>query len=262
MGYQHLTIEQREAIALVTFNRPQRANALSYAMLQEIEHYALSLREDAQTRVVVFIGAGKHFSSGMDLNDESDGYTGPTVLLRRRLRMGARMIAALHGIDQITIAAWRGAAMGGGACLATALDFRIGATDCFAQYPEVDIGMNLMWQSLPLCVQLVGPSRAKRLVAGGERHYGPTLHEWGMLDEVCAADEVLDKALSMATFYAAKPPIAVQMIKESVNRITGALDQATMHMDADQNLLTRKSTDQGIAQAAYLRKETPRFTGD
>ena len=56
--------------------------------------------------------------------------------------MGERAIEAILGIDQITIAAWNGAAMGGGACLATACDFRIGSDDCFIQYPEIDIGMN------------------------------------------------------------------------------------------------------------------------
>ena len=73
--------------------------------------------------------------------------------------------------------------MGGGACIATALDLRIGADDCFMQYPEIDLGMNLMWQSLPLCIHLVGPARAKRLVIGGERVFAPTLLQWGVLDE-------------------------------------------------------------------------------
>ena len=98
---------------------------------------------------------------------------------------------ALYDIDQITIAAWNGAAMGGGACIATALDFRIGADDCFMQYPEIDIGLNLMWQSLPLCTRLVGAARAKRLVAGGERIHAPTLLQWGALDDLVPRPELL-----------------------------------------------------------------------
>ena len=197
MDYQHLIVDRRDHVATVTFNRPERANALNYAHIAEIEHVALSFRDDAQTRVVVFTGAGKHFSSGADLKDPGVEYRVPFVLRRRRTRIGERAIRALYEIDQITIAAWNGAAMGGGACIATALDFRIGADDCFMQYPEIDIGLNLMWQSLPLCTHLVGPARAKRLVAGGERIFAPTLLQWGALDDLvprAATDAARDDA--------------------------------------------------------------------
>ncbi len=192
MTYQHLSIERRGPIAVVTFNRPERANALNYAHLAEIEQAALAFRDDAQTRVVIFTGAGKHFSSGADLTDPGVEYRVPLVLRRRRTRIGERVIHALYDIDQITIAAWNGAAMGGGACIATALDFRVGADDCFMQYPEIDIGLNLMWQSLPLCTRLVGAARAKRLVAGGERVHAPTLLQWGALDELVPRAELLN----------------------------------------------------------------------
>jgi len=240
MTYQHLTVERPAAqIALVTFNRPERANALHYAHLEEIEDVALSFRDDADARVVIFTGAGKHFSSGADLKASGTDQDAPLVLRRRRNRIGERAIRALCEIDQITIAAWNGAAMGGGACIATALDLRIGADDCFMQYPEIDLGMNLMWQSLPLCLHLVGPARAKRLVVGGERVLAQTLLQWGVLDECVPRAELLPRALAVATRYAAKPPTAAQMIKRSINALAWGADRATMHMDADQNLLTR-----------------------
>ena len=262
MTYQHLTIEQHGPVAVVTFNRPERANALNYAHLAEIEQAALGFRDDAQTRAVIFTGAGKHFSSGADLTDPGAEYRVPLVLRRRRTRIGERVIHALYDIDQITIAAWNGAAMGGGACIATALDFRIGADDCFMQYPEIDIGLNLMWQSLPLCTRLVGASRAKRLVAGGERVHAQTLMQWGALDDLVPRAQLLQRAMEMAQQYAAKPPAAVQMIKRSVNAIEAALDRSLMHMDADQNLLAQTTEDRRIAAASYRRDNAPTFTGD
>ncbi|MBI4694908.1 MAG: enoyl-CoA hydratase/isomerase family protein [Gammaproteobacteria bacterium] len=261
MSPQHFLVERRAHVAVVTLNRPGRANAVTYEVLRELEEIALAFREDAETRAVVFTGARPHFCSGMDLKDAS-GYGDSLVIRRRRTRIGARAMTALMDMDQITIAAWTGAAMGGGACFATALDFRIGATDCFMQYPEVDIGMNLMWQSLPLCVHLVGPARAKRLVVGGERIHGPTLAAWGVLDECVPVEDVLPRALAMAAFYAGKPPVAAQMIKRSINRISAALDGAIMHMDADQNLYNRTMQDQAEAIEAYLAKREPKFTGD
>ncbi len=262
MSYQHLHVERDGHITTVTFNRPERANALNFEHLAEIEAAALAFRDDVQTRVVIFTGAGKHFSSGADLTDPGDAYGGPLSLRRRRSRIGERAIRALYGIDQITIAAWNGAAMGGGACIATALDFRIGADDCFMQYPEVDIGMNLMWKSLPLITHLVGPARAKRLVAGGERVAATTLLDWGALDELVPGRELLDAATQMAERYVNKPPVAVQMIKQSVNRIVSALDESIMHMDVDQNLFASTSEDRAHAIEAYLNKTPPSFTGN
>ncbi len=263
MSYQHLTVERLGGhITRVTFNRPERANALNYAHLAEIEHVALALRDDADTRVVIFTGAGKHFSSGADLKDPGIEHRVPFVLRRRRTRIGERAIHALCDIDQITIAAWNGAAMGGGACIATALDLRIGAADCFMQYPEIDIGVNLMWQSLPLCVRLTGAARAKRLVIGGERIDAPTLLDWGVLDECVPVADLLPRAEALAAHYAAKPPAAAQMIKRSINAITAALDRSIMHMDADQNLLAQSTKDRAAAARAYLDGEKAEFSGD
>lgn len=261
MPYRCLKEEQHAHIKVVNFNRPERANASSFELLVELEACAFALREDGDTRVVIFTGTGKHFCSGMDLRG-GDAFDAPMVVRRRRNQAGARAIRALRGIDQITIAAWNGAAMGGGACLATALDFRVGASDCFMQYPEIDLGMNLMWESLPLITHLVGPARAKRLVAGGERVLAPQLLEWGILDEMVAPAELLPRAFALAEFYAAKPPVAVQMIKQSVNRLVSALDQSIMHMDGDQNLFCRTMPDQAEAMSSYLEKRKPRYTGE
>lgn len=259
--FQYLTVTRNDQIATVTMNRPGAANALSTAHLAELELAALQFREDCATRVVLFAGAGKHFCSGADLNERAP--EGETLLARRRrLRMGERMIQAVRDMDQISIAVWHGAAMGGGACLATATDFRIGCHSSFMEYPEISIGLNLMWQSLPLCVQLVGPARAKRLVIGAERIDAATLLEWGVLDELVAEDALQDTALEWAARYAAKAPIAAQMIKRSVNHLSSALDRAIMHMDFDQNLLAAGSHDRVAAVQAYANGETPLFKGD
>lgn len=262
MAYENLTVERRGHVAVVTFNRPQKANALNTALIEEIEQVALSFRDDARTRVVIFTGAGRHFSSGADL---SSGETPHDLLVihRRRMRAGERAIRALTGMDQITIAAMKGAAMGGGACLATALDFRIGTQDCFMSYPEILIGANLMWQSLPLCVHLIGPARAKRMVISGQWVYGPTLLEWGALDEMVQSEaDLMPKAFEWAELYASRAPVPAQMIKRSVNAIASALDQSIMHMDFDQHILLDMSEDTRTARASYLAKQEPHFRGN
>lgn len=260
MDYQHIHIERGGPIATVTFNRPDKANALNPRHIEEIEHAALSFREDIEARVVIFDGAGKHFCSGADLAEREPNHES-LIKSRRRKRLGERCIHALRDMDQITIANWHGAAMGGGAAIASALDFRIGAKSCFMSYPEIKIGANLMWQSLPLLVALTGPSRAKRLVISGERAYGPQLLEWGILDELVDDDDLATTTQQWAEHYAAQAPIAAQMIKRSVNAISSALDRAIMHMDADQHMLTNVTHDAAEAADAYRSGRLPNFQG-
>ena len=260
--YEHLLVERDGHIAQVTLNRPAKMNALHGAHLAELEAVAHEFRDDADTRAVIFTGAGKHFSSGADLTDRPAPRPGGLVQRRRDLRIGERAVQAIFDMDQITIAAWNGGALGGGACLVTAMDFRIGADDCFMQYPEIDIGVNLMWKSLPLVTRLAGPARAKRLVAGGVRVHAGTLADWGLLDELATRAELLERAREWARFYAGKPPIAAQMIKRSVNAIAWPVDNAVMHMDVDQNLLTAMTEDRKAAFDAYMAKTAPTFKGN
>ena len=260
--FQHIRVLREGLIAWVTLDRPNKANALSHDHLAEIEAAALAFREDAETRVVIFNGNGRHFSSGADLTEPKQEPPLPLVQTRRRARMGERAIEAILAIDQITIAAWHGAAMGGGACLTTACDFRVGAQGCFMQYPEIDLGINLMWKSLPLILNLVGPARAKRLVVGAERLHADQLLEWGILDELVEAEELNHAARKMADFYASKPPIAAQMIKQSTNQLANALNHAIMHMDTDQNLLSAATQDRQTAIDAYFSKEPGDYRGN
>lgn len=263
-SFKHLTIESRGHVAIVTFNRPEKLNALSVALMEEIERAALSFHEDENTRVVVFTGAGKHFTAGADLADpEREKRMKASQLMKwRQLRIGPRMIRAIYEMNQITIAAINGGALGGGACIATACDFRMGAEDSFVSYPEINLAMNLSWVGLPLCVHLVGPARAKRLVILGQREKAETLREWGFLDEVVSKEELIERAMAMAEAYAAQPPFQSQMIKRSVNAIASALDQAVMHMDTDQFMLASGTEDHAEAVKAFFEKRKAEFKGN
>ncbi|MEE2776530.1 MAG: enoyl-CoA hydratase/isomerase family protein [Acidobacteriota bacterium] len=267
MDYRYLTLERRGTVTVLSLDRPEKANALSTDVLVEIEHAVLGFRDDAETRVVVFRGEGKHFSSGADIGDiQARGQAvAPLVARRRTMRMGQRVLRAILEMDQISIGALHGAAMGGGACIVTALDYRVAAESFFVCYPAINQGLNLMWQGLPLAVHLVGPSKAKRLVILGQREHASDLLEWGMVDEVVAEAEVLDRALAVADSYAAQPPVQAQMIKRSVNKITGALDDAIMHMDFDQGILAGATQDAALARELYARNfdpnEKPDFKG-
>jgi len=260
MMYDNLKVLRAGSVTKVILNRPDQLNALNTSLMEEIELVSRSFLNDEETRVVIFSGAGKHFSAGADLKQKAS--SDDSLLLRRRKSgLGARMIKAISEIDQVTIAAIHGVALGGGACIPTACDFRIGAEDCYCGYPEVNLGINLMWLSLPLCVRLIGPARAKRMVMLGDKEDAQTLLSWGFLDEVVAAADLEDRAMEMALRYAAQPPVATQMIKQSINAVSNALDQAIMHMDTDQNMLTTLTEDRAEGIEAFFEKRQPNFTG-
>ncbi len=261
MSFDHIEVTRDGRVATLLLNRPEVMNALNTKIMQEIEIASREFLDDEETRVVVFKGEGKHFSAGADLK-QPPGPEKNLVMRRRDAALGARMIRAITEIPQVTIAAVQGAALGGGACIPTACDFRVGSDDCFCGYPEVNLGINLMWRSLPLCVRLIGPARAKRMIMLGDNEDAQTLFEWGFLDQVVPRDELDKVAYAMAERYAGQPPIAVQMIKQSINAVSAAMDDAIMHMDADQNLLTGTTEDRREGISAFFEKRDPEFKGN
>ena len=265
MEFRHLKIERDHHVAVVTLNRPKKLNALSADLMNEIMDAAKGFHADEDTRVVIFTGAGACFSAGVDLTDSKEirrMESASALMKRRLLRLGPRMIRTVYEMDQITIAAINGTAAGGGACIAAACDFRVGAEDCGVGYPEVSLGMNLSWGALPMCVNLIGPSRAKQMVILAEIEDAETLLKWGYLDRVVPAERLLSEAKQMADSFASRPPNAAQMVKRSVNAIASALDQAIMHMDSDQFMLTTKTEDYMEGITAFLEKRKPEFKGN
>ncbi len=262
VDFEHLRIERDGAVSTVTLDRTERHNALDGVLLESLRRAAESFRDDAETRVVVFAGAGDHFSAGADLRDPGAARPATRLERLRQSQAGPRMLRAVLEMDAITIAAVHGVAAGGAACLATACDFHIGSDDCRVSYPEVPLGMSLSWTALPLCVHLIGPARAKRMVILGRREEAATLLDWGFLDRVVPRERLLDEARAMATEYAAMPPLPAQMVKRSVNAITQALDRAVMHMDMDQLMWTHGSEDFREGVRAFFEKRPPKFSGD
>lgn len=259
-------LERRGAVSVVTLDRPGKRNALTPDALSQLQQIAEGFADDTETRAVIIRAEGDDFSVGMDIRTlenrgiVSDGPP-PTQLVRRHAERGARLMRAIREIHQPTVCAIQGIATGGATCIATACDFRLATRTARMGYGEVRLGINLMWNAVPLAIELVGPSRAKRMIMRGDLIPARTLEEWGFIDQIVDDANLFDSALAMANAYCELPPVAVQMIKRSVNAIAGALGSSIMHADADQWLLASRTDDFKESLSAFFEKRAGKFTG-
>ena len=251
-------------VAVVRFDRGDGINALSPEALRQLTEAARSFEDDSATSAVVLTGGADAFSAGFDLKD-AEGRSRKTMdigALRRHLKLGPRLSHAWQEMEQITIGAIEGFCIGGGVALAVALDFRVMARDAHLRVPEIGLGMNMSWQSIPRMLHLIGPARTKQaVILAADRISATEAHQWGLVEEVVDPGRAFEAAMAMATKVAAQPPLSVAMTKLTVNRLAHVLDDLASHMDVDQFALASMTEDHKEGVEAFLGRRKPRFKG-
>lgn len=257
-------IEREGKVAIVHFDREDNLNAMSAAAMRELTAVARGFEDDLETIAIVLTGTRRGFSAGADLADPEMASRKTKGLLARRhaLKIGPDMCGAWERLEQITICAVEGFCIGGGTALAAACDIRVAAKSAYFRLPEIPLGMNMSWHSNPRLVNLMGPSRAKLFTILGEKLPAPQALDWGLADEIAEDGEALDAALKLARKFAALPPVAVRMSKQSIDMAAKAFNAAVTYMDRDQFALAATSKDQQEAVSAFLEKRKPNFTGE
>ena len=259
----YVRIERSGAIAKVIFDRDDSLNAMSRQMMLELKAAAETLADDTDCASIILTGSTV-FSGGADLKDPALRARDSMTLLEEReaVKLGPAMCDAWAKLEQITIAAIEGFCIGGGLALAVSCDHRIMSKGAHLRLPEIPLGMNMSWRSIPRIVGLIGPSRTKELVILGRKVDATKALAWGLVDQLSAPDKALETAQDMASAYCTVPPVPARMAKEAIDACAQPLGYATSFMDRDQFLLTRRSSDHAEAAKAFIEKRPPKFRGD
>jgi enoyl-CoA hydratase/carnithine racemase len=217
--------EKDDAITTITFNRPEVRNCLNERIILEFESLLHRVRDDRDTRVLVVTGAGTTFCAGADTSPLK-GITDPKEQRRifnrtggRWPRLIGRAFDVLANLDQVTIGAINGHAVGGGWSFALAFDFAIAVEDAEFWVPEVDL--DVPYRGLPaiaLAARL-GPWRAKEAILMCRKYSARELLQMGVLNRVVKRAELTPAARELASAMAAKPAAAIAASKRGINGV-------------------------------------------
>jgi enoyl-CoA hydratase len=220
----NVRLERKGLIATVTLDRPDRRNSLSDEMLADLVSAFSALRDDDSTRVVVVTGAPPIFSAGADAPFKK----GMSEEERRRMftsrksqfrRLFERANVLLENLEQVTVGAVNGHAVGGGWGLALACDFRVAAAEAEFWIPEVDLGVPLGVATTTRFVRFVGPMRAKEIIIGGRRYSAAECLALGLVSEVHPGMALAGAVQAFAERLAAKPVRPMAEMKARINAI-------------------------------------------
>ena len=220
----NVRLERKGLIATVTLDRPDRRNSLSDEMLSDLVSAFSALRDDETIRVVVLTGAPPIFSAGADAPFKK----GMTEEERRHMftsrksqfrRLFERANVLLENLEQVTVGAINGHAVGGGWGLALACDFRIAAAEAEFWIPEVDLGVPLGVATTTRFVRFVGPTRAKEIIIGGRRYSAAEALALGLVNEVHPGARLAGAVQTFAERLAAKPFRPMAEMKARINAI-------------------------------------------
>jgi enoyl-CoA hydratase len=252
----------REGVVLLTLNRPERMNAITFEMFDELHDLCGRLLRDASARVIVVTGAGRGFCAGLDLDDaEALPAMSPHEMMLGQQHWAGAFIN-FHELPQPVIAAVNGAAAGGGLGLALAADLRLASPAARFNAAFVKIGLSagdvgVSW-SLP---RVVGLGRAAEIMLTGRFVEAEEAASIGLVNRVVPSESLLDEAFAIAEQIAGNTPFGVTLTKRVLNANVdaGSLSQAVEVENRGQTLATRGS-DFREALGAFRERRTPTFT--
>lgn len=258
MVYEYLKIEKGDGIAVITLDRPP-VNSLNATAYQEIYNAFCECEEDGSVGAVVFTAAGeKIFTAGLDVKQIA-GKSIPEYYAFGRISRGC--LDKVASIEKPTIAAVFGFVLGGALELALACDLRIATPDAKMGCPEVNLGIIPGSGGTQRLSRLVGLGKAKELLFSGDSVSGEEAYRIGLVNKVAPKEALLDEAKAWALKLAAKPRLAMSLLKHSIDHGLDMDLASALTLESDCFVQAYVSEDGREGFQAFIEKRKPNFKG-
>jgi 2-(1,2-epoxy-1,2-dihydrophenyl)acetyl-CoA isomerase len=258
-----LLVERSEGVVTVTFNRPEKKNAISGAMWAELRATVDEIANRTEDRVVVITGAGDAFCAGQDLTDPANAarIVDEAACLEFMRDVGT-IALALHECPKPTIAAVNGVAAGAGANLALGCDLILAGESARFSQIFAARGLSVDFGGSWVLPRLIGLHKAKELAFFADIISAADARELGLVNRVVPNADLLGVANEWARRLAAGPPLALAAIKRSLNRGVNATMADVLEAEALAQTELFLTKDAAEAFHAFAEKRAPTFTGE
>ena len=263
MAYEQISVERDGSVARVVMTRPEKLNALTATMSDELSDALTVLGTDDEVRAVVITGAGRGFCAGQDLTEFRDAYeSGQRPDIREHLaRTYHRLIPLLFETPKPVVAAVNGVAAGAGLSVALACDVRVASDEARFTQAFVKIGLVPDSGGTYFLPRVVGYAKALELSMTGEMLDARTALELGLVSKVFPAETFEDQAIAFARTLAAMPTQALVASRRLLaGAVTSDLEQA-LQAEADAQAAMAETHDHLEGVTAFVEKREPRFEG-
>jgi enoyl-CoA hydratase len=263
MSYQTILYTREESTALITFNRPEKRNALNEQMTNEIDAALYDAEADAEVAAIILTGGPKSFISGTDMDFLlGEGEEVPTPQRAYELHHPTQAVYRhLSIMRKPTIAAMAGYAFGGGLELALCCDFRIAAEGTKLGSPEIRLGILPGAGGTQRLSRMIGITKAKEMVLTGEPILAAEAHQLGLLNRVVSAEALMDEAKAFAKKFQTLPAFAVEMGKAILDTGVNMGLKEALELERIGFSVLYSTEDQREGLKAFLEKRAPRFKG-
>ncbi|RJQ75218.1 MAG: hypothetical protein C4519_16055 [Desulfobacteraceae bacterium] len=260
MAYETILYEKEQHIGMVTLNRPERLNALSFKLREELLDVFTEMEKDEDVIVVILTGGPKAFSAGADIKERSGMVaTQPQIYFNQQKTH--RFFSMIENFEKPVIGAISGVAVGGGCELALVCDIRIASETAKFGVPEVKIGVIPAAGGTQRLPRIIGVTKAKELLFTGDFIDAQEAYRLNLVNKIVPVDSLIDEAREMARKLIANPPLSIKFAKRAVN--------AGMQMDLASGLdyeahcaaLLSVSEDRIEGFKAFTEKRKPQFKG-
>ena len=254
----YVSVEKKNAVAVVTIDRPEALNALNSEVLEALERAVDAVLSDESVRVIIFTGAGRAFVAGADIGEMADlGMEEGRAFGRR----GQILFRKIDRAEKQTIAAVNGFALGGGCELAMACDMRIASEYAVFGQPEVGLGITPGFSGTQRLTAIVGKAKAAEIILSAANIDAVTAEKLGLVNRMVPADKLMEEAEALAVKIASNAPLAVKWANSAIKRGLETDIDTGISIEADLFGMCFATQDQKEGMKAFLEHRKPEFKG-